>query len=134
MAKKEKKNIPDGMKCFRKINGGSIRFPNRIIKSGQKFWAIPNDIPKAFNDQIEETSEDYKAIIVPSRNGEAKAEKMEVPVSPEYDLAKAKDDNGEVIKRGKNPLWNVVSNSGTVMNEEPLTKGKAKEFVKTLNS
>lgn len=133
--KKAKKDIPKGMKCFRKINGGSLRFPNRIIKSGQKFWANPAEIPAPFTDQIEETTEDKKAVVItPKAEMPNPGKKNEAPVEPKFRLEKAEDEDHEVIMRGKNPLWNVLDQAGKVLNDEPLTKGKAKEHIKLLNS
>lgn len=132
---KDNAGIPKGMKCYRKINGGSLRFPNRIVKSGQKFWAMADELPTMFADQIEETSPDAKAVVIaPKDNVPVKAEKNEPAVDPSFRLEKAEDENHEVIKRGKNPLWNVINQAGDVMNEEPLTKGKAKAHIEMLNS
>jgi hypothetical protein len=37
---------------WKKMGGGFLRLPNRIIKPGDIFWASINEIPSAFRDQI----------------------------------------------------------------------------------
>jgi hypothetical protein len=46
--------LPDnvGKIQWKKIGGGFLRLPNRIIKPKDIFWASPNEIPKAFRDQV----------------------------------------------------------------------------------
>lgn len=139
MAKKDKKeevaknNIPEGFKCYKKIGGGSIRFPNRIIKSGQKFWIEPDSIPTSFKDLFEQTSEDYKAVVVNTNNSVKTKEKEVTNVAEKFEVIIATDENGKAITKGKDPLYNVVDEAGKVLNEKPLRKGKADELLSQLS-
>jgi hypothetical protein len=138
MAKKskERKEIPEGMKCYKKLGGGSFRFPNRIIKKGQSFWAYPTAIPSAFKDTIEETAADYNAVIIFSTGASpvASQSKSVEPVSVTFEMTPALDADGNNITKGNSNLYNVVDSEGKVLNEKPLRKGKATELLETLSA
>lgn len=141
MAKKKKEKvevvIPDGMKCYEKTGGGSFRAANRIIKPGQKFWARPELIPSAFKDIIKETAPDKKAVILHTDSPKVEGKqvnKTDEVVPEKFKVEKAKDENGEVIKKGDAALYNVVGEDGKVVNEEPLRKGKAEKLLEDLNA
>jgi hypothetical protein len=140
MAKKEKVQqavniIPDGMKCFQKINGGSYRVSNRIIKPGQKFWIDPDLIPTSFKDGFKEVAPDYKAVIVTTTGASpVKSSKKEVVNVPDkFEVIPAVDEDGEPILKGKDQLYNVIGEDGKPINEKPLRKGKAEEYCAALN-
>lgn len=129
----KEKSPTKGMKCYKKLGGGSMRFPNRIIKSGQNFWIDPEELPDAFKDLVEETAEDKTAVIVPRK---FVVEENDEPINTEnkYKIEEALDDDGIPMKKGKKKLYNIVSTEdGDAMNEEPMLKGKANEFLESLN-
>lgn len=137
MAKKEKKAIPEGMKCFKKKGGGSHRFPNRIIKSGQAFWCYPDAISDAFKDTVVETAADYKAVVISDTGSLPKAKpakKAKQDDIVKFEMVKAKDEEGNPIKKGNSNLYNIVDGDGKAMNDAPLRKGKAAELLETLSS
>lgn len=131
---KAKANIPEGMKCYKKIGGGSLRFTNRIIKPGQIFWSYPNTVPDAFKDTIEEVAANYKAIVIDAE-GDALIAKLASKKANviKFKVAKAKDEEGVELKKGKKFLYNVVDSDNKVMNDEPLLKGKANELLIVLS-
>ncbi len=132
--KKERKEVPEGMKCFKKVGGGSLRFPNRIIKSGQKFWAFPNSVPDIFKDQLEESAPDYGAVILQDSGSAPVVGKLEKPTVSKFEVVKATDENGkELPKISGKFMYNVVDESGKAINEEPLKKGKANELLEALS-
>jgi len=127
--------IPEGMKCYKKIGGGSLRFPNRIIKSGQKFWVYPESIPEVFKSRVNEVTADTGAVVVivgarPRIEGK---EVLEL-VPDKFEMVKALDDAGKVIKKGNSNLYNVVGADGKALNDKPLRKGKAEELLESLNA
>ena len=137
MAKKVKvtKEIPEGMKCYQKIGGGSLRFPNRIIKSGQKFWVYPESVPDAFKIRVKEVPDDYGAIVVATVTRPKIEGIKELEVIPEkFKMVKALDEDGEVIKKGKSNLYNVMGADEIPLNEKPLRKVKAQELLEALNA
>ena len=126
--------IPTEMKCFQKVGGGSLRFENRIIKSGQKFWIQPHLVPNAFKDLINEVAADNGAVVINAissykfqneQDGELLLEK--------FRLEKALDENDEVIMKADSALYNVVGADNKPLNEKPLRKNKAEELLETLN-
>ena len=139
MAKKDKKekalavSIPDGMKCFQKVGGGSIRFPNRIIKPNQKFWINPVAIPKMFLDAIKEVAPDNGAVIIEIENLPVAFDENEnTNVEEKFEMVPATDEKGKNLKKGNSTLFNVIDESGKAMNEKPLRKGKAEELLEAL--
>lgn len=134
--KKEVENKVDlsGLKCYKKIGGGSMRFPNRIIKPGQKFWISPELIPAGFRDLLEEISADDSAVVVSSVS-----EHRVTPTGKDtlflekFRLEKATNEDGEVIKKGDSALYNVVGADDKPLNDQPLRKKKAEELLSTLN-
>lgn len=132
---KVEKSIPDGMVCYQKVGGGSIRFANRIIKSGQKFWIHPESIPVSFQSACKEVAADKGALIITNANRPRVNKIEEAQVLPEkFELVKALDENGKVIKKGESALYNVVGEDGKPLNEKPLRKMKAEELQATLNA
>ncbi len=113
---KSKKVAPEAsaerqMDTWRKIGGGSLRLPNRIIKPGQVFKAFEEDIPKAFRNVVERISTVEK---------------------PEVKLPIKKLTYKSVPVEGEEGLFNIVDSRGKQVNEEPLTEEVATEMIKTL--
>lgn len=143
MAKKDKKaekvavNIPEGFKCYKKIGGGSYRFQNRIIKTGQNFWIDPDAIPTSFKDLFKEIPDDNKAVVIHTNVAKKSKEEASTHVPEKFELVQATDENGEVLVKGKGknqePLYNVVDEGGKPMNDAPLRKGKAEELLAALS-
>lgn len=131
---KVEKEIPEGMKCYQKVGGGNIRFPNRIIKSGQKFWVYSETIPASFKDSCKEVAADNGAVVIdklPRPRIEGTEVQELVPIK--FEMVKALDEDGEVIKKGDSALYNVVGEDGKPLNDKPLRKGKATELLDTVN-
>jgi len=136
MAKKVKTtvNIPEGMKCYQKIGGGSLRFPNRIIKTGQRFWTYPEAI-ESFKLRLKEVPDDYGAVVVTTANRPRIEGKKELEIVLEkFKLIKALDKVGKVIKKGESNLYNVIGADEKPLNEKPLRKKKAEELLEALNA
>lgn len=138
MAKKEKVQevsiIPEGMKCFQKVNGGSYRTNNRIIKPGQKFWIDPDGIPDTFKDNFKEVAPDYKAVIITTVGKPVVFNKKEAVLIPDkFEIIPATDEDGNPLYKGKDSLYNVIDEEGKPINEKPLRKGKAEELRAALN-
>lgn len=141
MAKKDKKvaratrEIPEGMKCFQKIGGGSYRTGNRIIKPGQRFWTYPESLPKVFKAAFKEVAADYGAVVVEPLNRPRIDGIEEAKIVPEkFEIVKAVDEEGNEVKKGDSFLYNVVGEDGKTLNEKPLRKKKAEELLETLNA
>lgn len=107
-----------GPKVFRwrKLGGGSLRLPNRIIKPGEIFTAAAEELPKSFMDalqcldEVEMKAYEQKRIIDIKR-----AESV-------YDLEEV--DGG----------WNVVGDNGKPINEFPYTKEDAEQLKSALEA
>jgi hypothetical protein len=126
-----------GMRCYQKVGGGSHRFPNRIIKKNQKFWATPETLPKSMKDLFKEVAPDKDAVIVRLSNAPnpviKNVEEAQI-VEEKFELVPALDENGVQILKGNSALYNVVDEFGKAMNEKPLRKGKAEELLAALNA
>ena len=134
--KNKTSNIPDGMKCYQKMGGGSHRFPNRIIKPGQKFWTYPALISEAFADVLKEVPDDFGAIVVGADADikfDGKKEKVVDLVPDKFEMVKAVDEDGNPIKKGNANLYNIVGEDGKPLNEKPLRKGKATELLEAVS-
>lgn len=141
MAKKDKKEevktaaIPEGVKAYKKLGGGSLRFQNRIIKPGQRFCINPDALPTSFKNVLEEVDYVEGMLIIETNVPIKKVEAPVVPIDKSYGIKKAKDGD-KIIKDEKgNILWNVVANAdGKVVSENPLPKGKAQQLADTMNN
>jgi len=126
--------IPEGMICVQKTGGGSHRFANRIIKTGQKVWVYPEAID-SFKDKFNEVGADYGAIIVQTIVPPKVRSKKELELIPDkFKIVKAVDADGKVIKKGKANMYNVIGSNGDALNEKPLRQGKAEELAEALNA
>jgi len=95
---------------FKKLGGGCLYLPNRIIKPNQVFTYDINQIPKSFLGSLQ--------IMEEQRDTPAK-----VKVAAKYFLKE--------VEEGK---WNVVNKAGKPINEEPLTEKDAQELKNALDS
>jgi hypothetical protein len=123
--KDERKKI-----TFRKIGGGSFRTADgRIIKPNQTFKAYPDDIPDGFKDVVKalEPLPEESPIETVSNFELEEAEQPSEKATPE-------GDEWEIEPReDEEDAWNVVSTtSRKPMNERPLSRDEAEEFLKTL--
>lgn len=136
MAKKDKKEnkVPKGMKCYKKEGGGSLRFANRIIKPGQRFWIYPDAIPEAFRHLCKEAPADSGALVINVDNRPVVIADESEPVLEKFSIETAKGEDGEPIKKGNSLLYNVIGEDGKIVNETALRKGKASELLETLNA
>jgi len=115
---------------WRKLGGGSLRIGKRIIKPGQVFSALPEEISPGFRNMVEPVSGNavFKDKIAPT----------ELPPPPEnivkpvYNLKLHKGFTME--PKGKSPLWfNVLNEKGEVVNEKVLKKADAEKLVEESN-
>lgn len=116
--------VDDGKIWYRKVGGGSMRLPNKIIKPGEKFRSHPDDIPRAFRD-----------LCIPLEEVKEAPAKAEVKVvNSEYFLQ----------PRGKNKQWwDVVKATGEkdaegndimkAINENALKKDMAEKLISDLS-
>jgi len=122
------------MKCFQKVGGGSHRFSNRIIKSGQKFWIYPESLA-SFKDFFKEVPNDDNAVVITTAVRPKIEGKKALEIVPEkFKMVKALDEAGEPITKGKSNLYNVIGVDEKPLNEKPLRKAKADELLKALNA
>jgi len=108
---------------WKKVGGGSLRLGNnRIIKPGQIFEALPEELPKSFRKFVIPMSGDanFKEV-------EAKESVIIPGVVPKY-VVKKKEFTME--QKGKSKLWfNVLDGDGKVVNEKSLKKEDAQALV-----
>jgi hypothetical protein len=102
---------------WRKIGGGFLRLPNRIIKPGDIFEASPSDIPKAFRDQV-----------IPLDP----VELVRVEEKPAEALQPKEEFTYEKRKRGSNDMYNIYDSRGKKINEKALTSEEADMYLEAL--
>lgn len=103
-------NNPNAIR-WRKNGGGIFNCKNHIIKPGQEFMAVIDDIPKAFRD-----------LIVPVDGVPVTEQVEEVPQQILYMLR----------QRGQSEEWDIVNTFEKQINESPLTKIEAENLLKAL--
>lgn len=124
----------EGMRCYQKLGGGTLRISNRIIKPGQNFWIAPESIPTGFKSYLKEVPADPKAVVVTTVvPAKPRIQEAEI-VAEKFEMVEATDENGEVIMKGETPLYNVIGEDKKPMNDKPLRKAKAEELLNSLNS
>lgn len=102
---------------WKKLGGGFLRLPNRIIKPGDIFWASPNEIPKAFRDQVVPLNpEDLK-------KGESKPAEEIVPEVKVTYFKKKRPDSEE---------FDIIDAQGKRVNSRPLSEERADTYLKSL--
>jgi len=101
---------------WKKIGGGSLHLPNRIIKPNQEFSARLEDIPEQFRDVIVPLNPKMQAVV-------DKAEKA--AGSPAVKLK-------YFVKARSAGYYDVVDKDGKVMNEKALRKEAAETLIESL--
>jgi hypothetical protein len=112
-------NTPKVAPQFRKKGGGSLRLAGKIIKPGQIFRMWPNEIPKSFRDLVEPLD--------PNTNWEeteAKAKKLPKGVKTKYSVQS---------REGSKTEFDVVNSDHKVLNDKPLSKEVAEQFIEDLD-
>lgn len=100
----------DPLLRWRKTGGGSLRFPNRIIKPNEIFLARRSEIPKIFMDGLV-LLDDEPVVAVQKKENK----------SPIFKL-KERDDS----------LFDIVNVQDKPINENPLTEDEAKKLLSSL--
>ena len=101
----------DEMRHYRKIGGGSLRLPGRLIKPNQEFWAHPSELPKSSKD-----------VVLPLDEEASVPEKASIPVKKvEYTL-----------KHRSGGFYHVYDANGKQLTEEAVKKDEAEEYIKSL--
>lgn len=100
---------PDPILCWKKVGGGSLRLPNKIIKPNEKFFAKRSELPKVFMDDI---------ILL---DDEPVIRKEVIKATPNYFLKELSDS-----------MYNIVDAKGKVINEKPLSDKDAKNLLNNL--
>lgn len=100
---------PDPVIRWRKVGGGSLRLPKRLIKPNEIFSARVSDIPKAFRDTV-----------IPLE---------QLPDLPEPEYVPPVKSVYKVVPRGKSKVYfDIVGPSGKALNEKMLTKAEAERL------
>lgn len=100
---------------FKKVGGGSLRLPNKIIKPGEKVQLDPALVKPAWKD-----------VLVPLES---------IPVSKKENpiILDAKKSVYKLKQRAENsPWWDVVDVNGKVLNDKALRKEKAEEYIRDM--
>ena len=106
---------------YKKLGGGSMRLPGRIIKPGQTFMARPDDIPAPFRKLCQLLSDDATVAAVNRDKIEKQAQ-----LKKDEDLFTIV----EVVVNGKTK-WNVINSvDNKAINDEPLNTEKAAKDLK----
>ena len=101
---------------YKKIGGGSLRLNRKIIKPGEIFMALPQDVAK------------FKGMVL--LLDKAPVKETDDPIEE----IKGKITAYKVVPRGKSNTWfNVVGPNGKVLNEKALKKDTADLLVKDLS-
>jgi len=105
-------------KSWKKVGGGSARLTidgrDRIIKPNEAFLAYDIEIPFAFRDVIICLSKDIPVAAPIIQN-----------VTTIYKKVSSKEEKG---------MFDIVDGLGKLMNEKPLTKEIAEQFLSNLTS
>jgi hypothetical protein len=102
---------------WKKIGGGSLRMPNRIIKPNQTFEATESEIPRSF----------MKSLVNLGVAGERVAKF--VPLEEEKLLERTQSYT--LHYRGNN-WYDIVDRQGKALNEKALRKEDAEHLLKSL--
>jgi len=112
---------PPAMPKWRKVGGGSLSFPNKIIKPGQIFSRYIEDIPVGFRKFLVPVDEAAVAALSSAPKGSLSVEpRIIVPVL--YTMK----------RRGSR--YEVLDEKGKVINEKLLTKDEAESMIKSLQT
>jgi hypothetical protein len=113
------KNVTTGKPRWQKVGGGSLRIGNRIIKPGQIFEALPEEIVPSF-----------RKFVIPL-SGDANFKKVE---EKETIVIKGIKSKFTMQPHGKSLfLFDVVDANGKVINEKSLKKDVAEKLIEDLS-
>lgn len=113
--KEEKKPM-----LWRKLGGGSLRLPGRIIKPNQQFRAYPEEIPVGFRDLVQP----LEGQIFPQ------------PEAPEVEkLSKKAKEEPTYAKRATGQGWWEIyrTDTGKVVSEKKVRESEADDLLEQLN-
>lgn len=117
----------EGRKTWRKVGGGTtyltINGRKRIIKPMEEFEAFDDEIPQSFRDIIICLNGDRGSI--PKVLGKLPKPESVKPVPVTYTLEESEEEEG---------MFNVKDSKGKIVNQKPVTKEKAEQFIQDLNS
>lgn len=107
---------------YRKLGGGSLRLPGRIIKPGQVFKAKPEEIPAGFRNLVQLIS-DEETVKAVSKAKEVEAKKLQEP-----------EDLFVIVPvEGKEGFFNVINSvDKKAINDKPLKEKAAKDLKASL--
>lgn len=116
----ERKKTDQKPPRWRKLGGGSMRIPGKIIKPGQIFRAWSEEIPKGFRDLVQPV--DGQSTPSPTQTEQEEIAKME-STEPTYE------------KRPKGGGWYDIYqvDTGKKMNEKSVREDEADELLEQLN-
>lgn len=116
---------------WRKIGGGSLRLPGRIIKPNQVFQADRSELPDLFMKYLVPVGAEAEKAM--------KAERYEAPIDekniqiPEYKKVKV-SGSSEFIKEETGKGWfDVKDNEGKKVNEKSLREKEADALIEDLS-
>lgn len=113
--KRTKVNIQDGKVEFVKQGKGMLRLKNgKVVKSGERFFAYPEDIPEAFRDTIKPVDVEQQKTF------------------EEHGVVESAVDNYSLKEVGGG-WFDVVDAQDKTVNEKRLRKDDAEELVAQLN-
>ena len=102
---------------WRKIGGGALRMPNKIVKPNQIFEATEAEIPNSFMKSV------VKLGVVSTISKEVEFEEDGTLVkSPKY-----------ILQHRGGPWWDIVDSFEKVVNEKALRRDDAEELLGSLN-
>lgn len=105
---------PDPLIKWKKLGGGSLHLPKRLIPPGAVFTARASEIPKAFRDVCQPLEE--------------------LPSIPEAPVVKPVKSVYQVVPRGKSKsMYDVIGPNGKRMNDIALTKATAERLAQDLS-
>jgi len=116
-----------GEKKWRKIGGGSIHLPNKIIKPGEILWLDIEKIPEAFRDLFELVEEPMKKEF---KKIEEEVKDIVDRKAKEKEIVKNEDVTYKIVKNEESStssaiLYNIVDSNGNVLNKRALTQEEA---------
>lgn len=110
---------PDGKIRFRKEGRGVFRHRNFIYRSGEIFWAHPNEISPQFRDLIVPVDIDPKVLYGPKPIEDVKEELV---IKPAYTKK----------QRESSSFWDIFDSEGKQVNEKALREEQADDYLESL--
>ena len=113
---------PNPVYKWKKLGGGALRFPNRIIKPGQLFSAREDEIPKSFLNSLQKIGLSDEVSVTTKPVKEVQKVAVEVkPVDPQFS-----------IHHRSGQWYDIVDKEGKRLNEKALQKEEAERLLKQL--